>query len=242
MPVNETENVLAELTATRQAATIPESEIKPLTENPPNPVNPQKPDINNLIDGHGKHFDAAVHITDAVGNPVLTKGGYLKRKSGRPRNTEIPRPPLNLIKPNPQSEGGNNSGAATDVTDVIPEAAPPVAESANWNLKLRMIGDRLMRLYCGFGKMVFGAGWEPTKEEIDELTRLCAEWLKTKNITQFTPGKELLLGMAAFAAIRVAKDEPTQKKLAAWFGGIFKRIINFVQVRILRIAAWWKSR
>ena len=239
-PVKE---VLEELAGTMKPATVPESELKPLTTDSSQVVTkkgeqqifPATREFKNarLVDGHGRHFDKSIHVTDAAGNPILTAGGNLRRKAGRPRLSEIsdkPRPALNLPKNNnPQTavESGP-SPAESQAGDVVPESTLQTQQR-------KQAAELSAGLYEKGGVIIFSDKWRPENQaEHVCLVEAFDKYYESNGVFDIPPGLALVIALGAYGVKRAVTDEVTQSKLTA-----FK---NWLIGRIFKIWLWCKRR
>lgn len=162
------------------------------------------------VDGFGRPFDAAIHVTDDAGEPVLTKSGKLKCRPGcglggrgnKGANREA----------GPRSQVGGPAGGPGAPTDAVRREHTRAAAVA----AVETVGT--------LGRMLGGEEWAFIRDEsrgIDERSAgvdAFAQYFEAKGIEDIPPGVALAIWAMAYAGPRFAapKTRGRLKLAGAW--------------------------
>lgn len=133
----------------------------------------------DLRDVHGLRFDPAIHVTDADGNPKLTKTKKLRRKSGRK--------PGQTAKTIFDSKDRNVTGLSVDE-----------------KVQARATGEAAASALIMLGVVVGGDEWNPVIDEssgLDErqnLSHAFGDYFEQKELTDIPPGVALTIAISAY--------------------------------------------
>ena len=168
----------------------------------------------DLRDASGAAFDPEIHVTDANGEPSLTKLGKLKRRPGRKGS---PASSANTSRLGTLSSA-QKTGQAGEPGTATPGAVSPRVAG-------RFAADALILL----GVQIGGEEWLPAVNEeigLDEKATLemaFGDYFEAKNIADFPPGVALTIAVLGYAAPRFAKPK-TQKRVGRLKGWVARKL------------------
>jgi hypothetical protein len=156
-----------------------------------------------LRDRLGREFDSALHATDALGQPRLTKDGFLAIRPG-----------LNFRDPAIRARAAEGRAHAR-VRSTVPKPpgiAATVPESAP---DFKAISAVTVDTITGLCQMLLGEEWRPgTSDGVDERAHMVAAWeayYRAKGIREVPPGLLLALVMGGYALPRLQKPTTREK-------------------------------